>query len=298
MKHLTEILLVCMICSIGYRCITFAKAWDTAASRQEEVTLSSEENTAVEKMLNGFIYFDDMETEADQEFTVKRITLDDFIVENADPDRTPYYEELEECRFNVYTCYRMFWKGAAAIWFLDNYPFLTEKEREEITYPVTYRGITQGSTVEDVIDRYGRALRYPFSKDTDAYYLELRKNSEDAVVIEETAKSYIVYSFEDIGQIVFYFDADEHVYAAMYSTAEHMDGMEKDENVVKLVQEALNALGYDAGTVDGVAGSATRKAIQAYIDDSGEDLNGFIDVDLIASLGLEDDMQALQRTIM
>ena len=53
---------------------------------------------------------------------------------------------------------------------------------------------------------------------------------------------------------------------------------------VATLQTVLNGLGYDTGTPDGIAGSSTRAAIQAYQADNGLEANGVIDELLIETL--------------
>ena len=53
---------------------------------------------------------------------------------------------------------------------------------------------------------------------------------------------------------------------------------------VATLQSVLNGLGYEAGAPDGIAGSGTRTAIQAYQADNGLEANGVIDELLIETL--------------
>ena len=53
---------------------------------------------------------------------------------------------------------------------------------------------------------------------------------------------------------------------------------------VATLQTVLNGLGYEAGTPDGIAGSGTRAAVQAYQADNGLEANGIIDELLIETL--------------
>ncbi len=58
------------------------------------------------------------------------------------------------------------------------------------------------------------------------------------------------------------------------------------ETILK-VQQALNDAGYDCGAPDGIAGSGTQAAIEAYKKDKGLEISGVIDSALCQSLGLE-----------
>lgn len=55
-------------------------------------------------------------------------------------------------------------------------------------------------------------------------------------------------------------------------------------NDIKLVQTALNAKGFNAGSVDGIMGNGTRRALQAYQAVNGMVADGFLTVDLYRQL--------------
>ena len=59
-----------------------------------------------------------------------------------------------------------------------------------------------------------------------------------------------------------------------------------DTATIKRVQEALNNAGYDCGTADGISGSRTVNAINAYRAANSLDQNGLIDDEMLNSLGL------------
>ena len=59
-----------------------------------------------------------------------------------------------------------------------------------------------------------------------------------------------------------------------------------DIAIIKLVQEKLNAVGFDCGTPDGIAGSGTRQAIQNYRSSKGLSQSEEIDAELFNSLVL------------
>lgn len=62
------------------------------------------------------------------------------------------------------------------------------------------------------------------------------------------------------------------------------EGMNKDPKVIKTVQDSLNALGYDCGTADGIAGNKTQSAIKKYQEDFGLQVTGNVTGELIESL--------------
>ncbi len=64
-----------------------------------------------------------------------------------------------------------------------------------------------------------------------------------------------------------------------------------DKAVVKVVQEALNAAGYNCGTPDGIAGSKTGEAISAYEKEKKLNVNGVITDELLDSLEIADEIK-------
>lgn len=64
-----------------------------------------------------------------------------------------------------------------------------------------------------------------------------------------------------------------------------------DAAVVRMVQEALNAAGFDCGTPDGQAGSKTRAALESYQREKGINVNGVITDELLEALGIADKIE-------
>ncbi|WP_310602359.1 peptidoglycan-binding protein [Anaerosporobacter sp.] len=58
-------------------------------------------------------------------------------------------------------------------------------------------------------------------------------------------------------------------------------------STIKKVQTALNKLGYDCGTPDGICGKKTKNAIKKYKQDKGLTVNTKIDSKLKKSLGIK-----------
>jgi len=69
-----------------------------------------------------------------------------------------------------------------------------------------------------------------------------------------------------------------------------------DQMTVKLVQETLNAAGYNCGTPDGVAGKKTTEQINAYQTAEGLVVNGIITDQLLESLGIADKLEEQAKT--
>lgn len=61
-----------------------------------------------------------------------------------------------------------------------------------------------------------------------------------------------------------------------------------DPALIKEVQEALNASGFDCGVPDGIVGNATTSAIQLYRDSKSLPAGNSIDQDLLVALGVTD----------
>ena len=60
--------------------------------------------------------------------------------------------------------------------------------------------------------------------------------------------------------------------------------IEVGDRLIREVQEALNARGFEAGPVDGILGAGTRAAIEAYQRDAGLSVTGELDTALLTSL--------------
>ena len=73
-----------------------------------------------------------------------------------------------------------------------------------------------------------------------------------------------------------------------------------DTAIVKAVQEALNAAGFDCGSPDGQAGSKTQTAIRDFEQNKGINVNGVITDELLEALGIAEQVaeQAQQAAKM
>ncbi|HYC43941.1 MAG TPA: peptidoglycan-binding domain-containing protein [Burkholderiales bacterium] len=58
-------------------------------------------------------------------------------------------------------------------------------------------------------------------------------------------------------------------------------------DVVRKVQEKLNAAGHDVGPVDGIAGPRTAQALRSYQQSKGLSATGRLDQETLASLGID-----------
>jgi hypothetical protein len=72
-----------------------------------------------------------------------------------------------------------------------------------------------------------------------------------------------------------------------HAIADFFDGAEGDEDRVREVQRALQAKGYYAGSIDGIAGPRTRAGVREYQKDEELEVTGKVDAKTAASLGVE-----------
>ena len=113
-------------------------------------------------------------------------------------------------------------------------------------------------------------IRYPETPAEEIYYAVISKDgSFMSVALDYPKNRTEIYSFvHDESQI-------------------SEDGINyNDTAIIKQVQEALNAAGYDCGTPDGVSGKKTKTAINDFREEKGLKKNGKIDAELMEALGL------------
>ena len=71
-----------------------------------------------------------------------------------------------------------------------------------------------------------------------------------------------------------------------------------DVEIIKIVQEKLNAAGFDCGTPDGIAGSGTRAAIQSFRESKGLTKNEEIDAELFNALTLSKEQSGFVNAVL
>lgn len=70
----------------------------------------------------------------------------------------------------------------------------------------------------------------------------------------------------------------------------------KDATTIRIVQQALNEIGYNCGNPDGIAGGKTTEAITKYQTDKGLTVNGLVTDELLQSLNVVEKVQdAVQK---
>ena len=67
-----------------------------------------------------------------------------------------------------------------------------------------------------------------------------------------------------------------HVSAAMNPWDADLSG-DPGQDAARLLQQSLNDLGYDAGSVDGLKGRQTQRAVEAFQEREGLTVNGALD---------------------
>lgn len=173
----------------------------------QDLTKAAQELNVSEEML-GYILALLYETGTNIEFSgnvcqcslqgkqAEPLTKNDFIYyENFDSKKT-IWENLED--------------GAS----LSHYYYENNEEGEDgdETYGIyTYRGITLLNTVGAVKFTYGKGNEKDFSKEDNLLYKGLKAVNDSTVSILEKAKKYIVYNYENEGQLIFYFNENDKV---------------------------------------------------------------------------------------
>lgn len=198
------------------------------------------------------------------------LTKDDFICYSTDSDFT-------RCNDDILT----YLKRDGSEWvFVYPYTDLTPADERCMYY--TWRGILiednelgdreADSTKEAVLARYGEGLSGTFDPEKDTIYRTIRKQASKEAMGKSA--TWLLYTCEDVGQIRFYFDADDMVNAvAWYRGIQDV----VDKETTKRIQEYLNANGYDCGTPDGIAGKKTRAMLKQFQEDHGLYASGYID---------------------
>ena len=69
-------------------------------------------------------------------------------------------------------------------------------------------------------------------------------------------------------------------------------------DTIKMVQEKLNAAGFDCGTPDGVAGSGTKAAIQSFREANGLEKSEDIDAELFNALTLSKEQNGFVKAVL
>ena len=149
------------------------------------------------------------------------------------------------------------------------------------TYWYSFRGIGGAAKKEDVITQYGVGVYGRFDQTTDLLYSYLNDDEDDEeekAYLVDHVFSYLLYNYQDAGQLVFYFDDNDELFALVFSNG--LD-MAPPESCVRDVQFYLNQNGYDSGEPDGKLGPNTEAAITRYREDHGISVNGRVDDELL-----------------
>ena len=151
---------------------------------------------------------------------------------------------------------------------------------------ITFRGIDiLDSSKEEVIKKYGAGVEGRFDTTTDPLYQGMTNEGlPEANLLYDKACSYLLYSYQDLGQIKFYFNLqNKTVFVSYVSGIE----IQPDKPCIKAVQRYLNKNGYDVGTPDGVVGQKTSAAISKFKEDHGLTVNSRVDDELMKCIYAE-----------
>lgn len=161
-----------------------------------------------------------------------------------------------------------------------------EDIEENDFYFYTYRGITtDGSTKENVIEQYGEGVFGRFDQTVDFAYKYLTEDgAREAEMLRDDAVYYLLYNYNDMAQIAFYFNSNDDLFFIYYTTGLEIS---PSRGCVREVQHFLNQNGYDVGTADGKLGPNTAAAISSYKEAHGLSANGRIDDELMKCIAAE-----------
>lgn len=76
-------------------------------------------------------------------------------------------------------------------------------------------------------------------------------------------------------------------YSSNSSSSQGASSNADTSNTIKLVQQALNDKGYDAGVADGIMGQKTKNAVEQFQKDNGLTIDGIIGKQVKEALGIE-----------
>ena len=213
---------------------------------------------------------------------LKFLEAEDFVIEVENKDN-----DLEDYDNNILN-YISAELGPEAF----QYVFYAEDYAGEDLGKVTVsREIVVGeSTRKDLIDAYGEGVSIDFDYSTDLIYTSMQYNNDENVqyFANMNLVETIFYDYNNAGQIVFFISEDGTIPGVAYT---NVMVYEPDSDTVKVVQEKLNAAGYDCGTPDGIYGNNTKDAITQFQHDNGLFENGKINDQVIKTLGTSSQKQ-------
>lgn len=68
-----------------------------------------------------------------------------------------------------------------------------------------------------------------------------------------------------------------------------------DIEIIKVVQQALNDMGYDCGIPDGIVGDGTKNAVKSYMENNGKASKGEITEELVGMLNVNDEIKSAKE---
>jgi peptidoglycan hydrolase-like protein with peptidoglycan-binding domain len=111
-----------------------------------------------------------------------------------------------------------------------------------------------------------------------SYYLWWRENARNGSFLKADESYIILYAYE----LATTSDEEDKIASLNMLCSLLTEYTEKD--IVKAVQEAMNAEGYECGTPDGISGKKTKAAIEAFQNDNGLTATGTVTEELLECL--------------
>ena len=163
-------------------------------------------------------------------------------------------------------------KGDCALYFAEEGASGAEQLR-------TARGIDIGaSSYDELIDAYGPGVEDVFDDKNDRckqYFYDKGDRAAEKSFSENGIKKYVIYTFDNQAQIIFYIGKENVVREVLYYN--DISYYKAPKATVQMVQESLNTRGYNCGKADGIYGSRTKNAILQYQSDHDLYESGNID---------------------
>lgn len=155
--------------------------------------LASLEEYSPETSFDGNSYNLKLTVSGQQEKSV--VTNSDFIM-YVDGEKSDELSSMKERNYD-YTYY-----------FYDKND-VVDPSRLQVTMYNTYRGLPLLSSYNAMLFLYGKGTEKTFNNEDDILYKSLIAANDDSAKVLKTCKKYMVYKYDDNGELVFYFDQDD-----------------------------------------------------------------------------------------
>ena len=81
----------------------------------------------------------------------------------------------------------------------------------------TYRGMSLLSSYNTMLFLYGNGTEKTFQKEDNIIYNALIEANDDSSMVLKTCKKYVVYRYQDKGELIFYFDNDDDLVYILFT---------------------------------------------------------------------------------